>query len=81
MGVRVNVVSPGNILTEGGTWDEKKQEDAEGVSRMLEREVPMKRFAEPAEIAEVVAFLLSEKSSFMTGAQIVVDGGQTRRIL
>jgi 3-oxoacyl-[acyl-carrier protein] reductase len=48
---------------------------------MLEREVPMKRFAEPAEIAEVVAFLLSEKSSFMTGAQIVVDGGQTRRIL
>ena len=81
MGVRVNVVSPGNVLTEGGTWDEKKQEDAEGVSRMLEQEVPMKRFAEPAEIAEVVAFLLSEKSSFMTGAQIVVDGGQTRRIL
>ena len=81
MGVRVNVVSPGNVLTEGGTWDEKKQEDAEGVSRMLEREVPMKRFAKPAEIAEVVAFLLSEESSFMTGAQIVVDGGQTRRIL
>jgi 3-oxoacyl-[acyl-carrier protein] reductase len=81
MGVRVNVVSPGNVFTEGGVWDKKQQQNAEGVSRMLEREVPMKRFADPGEVAEVVTFLLSEKSSFMTGAQVVVDGGQTRRIL
>lgn len=81
LGVRINVVSPGNILTEGGVWDEKRRRDAEGVAAMLQRDVPMKRFAAPAEITEVVAFLLSGKASFMTGAQIVVDGGQIRRIL
>lgn len=81
LGVRINVVTPGNVFVEGGVWDEKQRQDPKGVSDLLERDVPMRRFAAPAEIAEVVAFLLSGKSSFMTGAQIVVDGGQIRRIL
>jgi 3-oxoacyl-[acyl-carrier protein] reductase len=76
--VRVNAVAPGNVLFPGGVWDRKLQQDRPGVEEMLMREVPLQRFAEPKEIAEVVAFIASPRSSFVTGATIVVDGGQTR---
>ena len=45
---------------------------------MLKNEVAMQRFGKPQEIANFVAFLCSEKSSFATGSLFVVDGGQTR---
>ena len=39
--------------------------------------IPLKRIANPEEIAEPVVFLLSNKSSFITGAELVIDGGKT----
>jgi 3-oxoacyl-[acyl-carrier protein] reductase len=45
---------------------------------MIQREVPLQRFASPEEIANVVVFLASERASFVTGSSVVVDGGQTR---
>jgi len=75
--IRVNAVCPGNILFEGGSWDNKLKQDREKVLAMLESSVPMKRFATPAEIADLVAFIASDRASFLTGSCIVVDGGQT----
>ncbi len=67
-GVRLNAVSPGPILTPL-TRGEKEQTDA--VAAMT----AMKRMGQPTEIAKVVAFLLSSDASFITGAEIIADGG------
>ena len=71
--IRVNAVAPGTIATELAraavlTCDEAK-------ARILSR-TPMKRLGEPGEIADVVAFLLSDASSYVTGEIVVVDGGR-----
>jgi 3-oxoacyl-[acyl-carrier protein] reductase len=77
-GVRVNVVAPGNILFPGGRWEQRLREDESGVRAMLAAEVPLGRFGRPEEVADAVVFLASERASFITGACLVVDGGQTR---
>lgn len=77
-GVRVNVVAPGNVLFDGGSWARKQAERPDDVRRYIEANVPMGRFGSADEIANVIAFLASERASFMTGACVVVDGGQTR---
>lgn len=77
-GVRVNLVAPGNVLFDGGVWDRKLRESREQVEGYINREVPLRRFGRPEEIADAVLFLASARASFITGACLVVDGGQTR---
>jgi 3-oxoacyl-[acyl-carrier protein] reductase len=77
-GIRVNVVAPGNILFPGGTWDKKLQNDKNGTLEKIEQQVPLKRFGQVEEVADATLFLASPKASFITGACLVVDGGQTR---
>ena len=78
-GVRVNTVAPGNVIFPGGNWDTKmKGERREFFTQYIDSAVPMKRFGQPEEIADVVLFLASERASFVTGACLVADGGQTR---
>ena len=72
--IRINAVCPGNVMCEGSTWESKSAEDREAV---LAR-VPMNGFATPEDIGETVAFLVSERARFITGASLVVDGGQLR---
>ena len=72
-GVRVNAVSPGIIRTPLAA---PLTEDAD-VARAFLRSVPMTRFGEPSEIAAAVLFLASDESSYITGQNIVVDGGTT----
>lgn len=79
-GIRVNCVSPGNILFPGSTWDDKLKNDKEAIEALIEKSVPMGRFGTINEVANAVTFLLSTKASFITGANLVVDGGQTRTI-
>lgn len=72
-GVRVNSVCPGFVDTPM-TADLLR---SERFYKFLETNTPMDRPAQPAEIAPVIAFLASEKASYMTGANIPVDGGWT----
>lgn len=75
--VRVNVVSPGNIMFEGSVWQKKVKENPLMVKELIENNVALKRFAKPKEIADAVVFLSSERASFITGSSLIVDGGQT----
>ncbi len=79
-GIRVNCVQPGNIFFEGGRWEELQNMNKESVDSYIQSEVPLKRFGTPEEIASTVTFLSSQEASFITGASIVVDGGQLKNI-
>jgi 3-oxoacyl-[acyl-carrier protein] reductase len=77
-GIRVNAVAPGNVLFPGGSWEKHIANDPARVETYINAEVPMRRFGAPAEIADAVLFLSSPRASFITGACLVADGGQTR---
>jgi NAD(P)-dependent dehydrogenase (short-subunit alcohol dehydrogenase family) len=76
-GIRVNAISPGpvesTLLGRIGMSAEQLQQTQE----WIKGQVLLKRFAEPAEIAEVVLYLCSSASSFVVGAEFVIDGGMT----
>jgi 3-oxoacyl-[acyl-carrier protein] reductase len=76
--IRVNTVSPGSIMFEGGSWWKRQQQDPEGIAEFVKRELPFGRFGSPEEVANVVAFLASPKASWISGTSVVVDGCQSR---
>lgn len=77
-GVRVNAVSPGPIETPLYSKLGMPSEAVQGFAKDLIGRIPMKRFGTSAEVAKAALFLASDDSSFMTGEEIVLDGGMTR---
>ena len=74
--IRVNAICPGNVLT--------PMQKAEYTPEMLEaadQKTPFKRHAEPEEVAALFAFLASSEASYITGAAIPIDGGETAGLM
>jgi 3-oxoacyl-[acyl-carrier protein] reductase len=79
--IRVNSVAPGSIRFSGGSWDRRVQEDPEGMAEFVRRELPFGRFGRPEEVGAVVAFLVSSRASWISGASVPVDGCQSRSLI
>jgi 3-oxoacyl-[acyl-carrier protein] reductase len=75
-GIRVNAVSPGSIMFPGGSWAEFERVNPEPFATFLATQFPLGRLGRPEEVADVVTFVLSARASWITGANIVVDGAQ-----
>jgi 3-oxoacyl-[acyl-carrier protein] reductase len=80
-GIRVNSIAPGSIRHPGGSWDRRCLEDPEGMAKFVETNLPIGRFGTAEEVADVVAFLASDRASLVTGACLNVDGGQSRSLI
>lgn len=78
LGVRINAVAPGNILFDGSVWERKLRDDPDAVAAMLKKEVALGALGRPQQVADWVAWLASEKSTFATGGIYRLDGGQMR---
>jgi 3-oxoacyl-[acyl-carrier protein] reductase len=78
LNIRVNSVAPGSILFAGGSWHKRQQADPPGIAEFIKRELPFGRFGRADEVGSVVAFLASQKASWVSGASITVDGCQSR---
>ena len=76
--IRVNSVAPGSIMFEGGSWWRRQQADPAGIAEFILRELPFGRMGRPEEVGDVVAFLCSDRASWVSGTSIVVDGCQSR---
>jgi NAD(P)-dependent dehydrogenase (short-subunit alcohol dehydrogenase family) len=73
--IRVNAVSPGSIDTPGLNDLLASSETGQQRAQMIASAVPLGRFGAPSEIAKAVVFLASDDSSYVTGAELFVDGG------
>jgi NAD(P)-dependent dehydrogenase (short-subunit alcohol dehydrogenase family) len=72
-GIRANSVHPGPIVT---PMTERRRADPEAHRRMLSR-IPLGRYGEPEEVAYAVLYLAADESAFVTGSELVIDGGWT----
>ena len=75
--IRFNSVSPGNVIFDGSQWEEKLKSDKKNTNDYIKQNVPMGKFIEPQDVAEMVYYLSSNNSRFITGQNFVIDGGQS----
>ncbi len=78
-GIRVNAISPGPIMIEGGAWDNIKQHMTPFYDATV-ADIPVGRMGRAEEVAAQIALLASPLGAYTTGANIVIDGGFTKRI-
>lgn len=72
--VRVNTVSPGSIVWDGGSWDRFRQANPESYANYVSDGFPMGRLGKPEEVADVIVFMASPRSHWVNGRHIPVDG-------
>ena len=76
-GVRANIISPGNLMFPNSRWAELLRENPEFVQNKIQTQVPLGSFISPNEVASAILFLSSTNGANITGANIVIDGGQS----
>ena len=77
--IRVNCIAPGSIFFEGGVWDFVKQNDKTTYDSVVAG-IPFGRMGSPEEVADVIVFIASPRSAWVSGATLVVDGVQHKGI-
>ena len=78
-GIRVNTVSPGPVFIEGGAWDMIKTHMTHLYDGTV-KTIPMGRMGTGEEVGKAIAFVASPACPFMTGTNLVIDGGTTKRV-
>jgi NAD(P)-dependent dehydrogenase (short-subunit alcohol dehydrogenase family) len=79
-GIRVNTITPGSVETPGA--DKVREDIAAGFGidvATINASVPLGRIGRPEEIAEAVAYLVSDRAAYVIGANLVIDGGEQKR--
>lgn len=72
---RINSISPGHIFTYQGTWGQKSKYAPEEFDDIVKNTIPLKRIGKPLDISSMYLYLISDISSYLTGTNIVIDGG------
>ncbi|NNM57373.1 SDR family NAD(P)-dependent oxidoreductase [Acidocella sp.] len=78
-GIRVNAVSPGPVSFPTGNWQALKGVMPE-VYEATEKAIPLGRMGKPEDVARAVVFLASPAASYITGTNLIIDGGYTKRV-
>jgi len=72
--ININTISPGHILQKNNLWHNKIKKNKDKVFKMINNNVALKRFCKPQDVINVINFLESEKSDYITGTDFKVDG-------
>ncbi|MEM6633160.1 MAG: SDR family oxidoreductase [Bacteroidota bacterium] len=73
--IRVNAINPGPVTTPIFAKTGMSEDQLNGFAETIQNKVPLKRFGQPVEIANLAAFLASDEATFITGAEYNIDGG------
>ena len=74
--IRLNIISPGNILNKNNNWYVKKKINSKKVKNYIKKNVPLNTFCKPNQILSLCKLLISSDGDFFLGSNIVMDGGQ-----
>ena len=74
--ININCISPGNLMFPGSVWDTKKKGKLKKINNYIRKEVALRKFGNPREIFQMINYLSSSDSDFVTGSNFVIDGGQ-----
>ena len=81
-GILVNSIAPGSIAHAGGSWESfQNNQPPEVVEQFIATQLPMGKFGWPEPLGDLIAFLCSDRAGLITGACIVVDGGQSHSMI
>ena len=75
---RINAIAPGNIIFQGSNWSKKMKKSPIKTKSYINQNVPLKLFGKPDDVSNMVLYLCSDKTKYITGSIFKIDGGQVR---